>query len=816
MLNARKKNHQLASALAVAASLLAADVALSSQVIEEVIVTARKREENLQEVPMAIAAFGAQQLRNSLVDDITDLQKMTPNITINETSGLVAGVPQIFIRGIGTDPGFDQGVGIYVDDVYLNTSAGALLEVYDVERIEVLKGPQGNLYGRNTIGGAVRYVTREPGDELEAGVELQVGTDELVRLKGNVSGPLIENVLFGGAAFSVRQRDGFQTNAFDGDEWADSDVQSFRGSLLWQATDALAIKFVADQSNDESKPGIPNRVAVNAPGILGISARLTGANAIYGPGTAILDTPSDVSLASDVDTVNTAHLNPGFNVVEIETTSASGTIKWDINDVVALKSITAYRETSNPRGFDFDGSDQLFINTNSYQKNEDFSQEFQFNFTTDTVDAVAGIYYLDGSYEIDKPGITYQGTRLRFFSDHLKTTWRDDRNVESRSAYANVDWRVAEQWQLSLGGRYTEDEKEVDVAGTVEETFYPFAISRTPAGFDILGIRAGQEAFVQTQPQFLGWQVNTLAQTLINSGTPMDPVISNPRISRVTTVSYEERILSEDKWEEFSPSAKITYFANDDLMLYAGFSSGFKAGGFATTGSTSRAYDPEIVESYTLGFKSQMCDSSVRLNGEFFFNDYQDKQLSTVYIAENGALVSTQDNVGKVESWGGELELTWLTPVEGLMLNLNAGYLDSEIKEYVQAGAGGVIEDISDDRVLGYSPEWTAQARVSYDFDIASAGSMLISADVAYRDEMYTDSPIDINSEFRTQALTPDLTTFNAVVAFTTSDEKWRFALDGRNLSDERELVNTYTVSNFMTGGYTRERTWAVSVGYTY
>ena len=147
----------------------------AQNVIEEIVVTARKRAENLQDVPAAVSAYSAEQLKDRGIDNIVEIGRLTPNMTVNETNGLISGAMQIFIRGIGNDPGFDQGVGIYVDDVYLNRTSGSLIDVYDVERIEILKGPQGNLYGRNTIGGAVKYVSAEPGDERRVHFRSQGG-----------------------------------------------------------------------------------------------------------------------------------------------------------------------------------------------------------------------------------------------------------------------------------------------------------------------------------------------------------------------------------------------------------------------------------------------------------------------------------------------------------------------------------------------------------------------------------------------------------------------------------------------------------------
>jgi iron complex outermembrane receptor protein len=809
------------NAVLAASSLLVADIAIAqAQTLEEVVVTARKRSESLQNVPMAVSAFSTQQLQDAQIDDITDLQRMVPNVTINETSGLVAGAVQVFIRGIGNDPGFDQGVGIYVDDVYLNRTTGSLLEVYDVERIEVLKGPQGNLYGRNTIGGAIRYVSREPGDELEAGIELKTGTDKLFKVKGNVSGPIIDDTLYGGLGFAYQQRDGFQTNIYDDSEWADKDVMAMRGTLLWKATDNLKVKLVGDYSKDESKPGIPNRVAVNEEGINTIDGRIYGANEFYGEGTGIVSERADLSLPSNEDEVNTANLFPGFNVSEIETQSLAATITWDISDAWTLKSVSAYRSLENPRSFDFDGSDQIFINTSSFPESEDLSQELQLNYTSDTVKAVFGLYYLDAETQNSEPGVTDQSTRLRFFDESLKTTFEDNRELESTSVYANVDWDFAENWQLSLGGRYTEDKKSLETIAQVDAKFYAFALTSAPGGIDLYGIAPGQEAFVETQPGFLFWFPNGGAETLIARDVGETPMLDSATISRFTEVSYAENTANNDKWDEFSPSAKLSYSLGEDTLIYGGFSSGFKSGGFATDGSEATPYEPEIVESWSLGLKTTLLDGTLRINAEAFYNEYTDKQLTTIELTEANELTSTRANVGEVESSGFEAELTWLPGVDGLMVNLNVGYLDAEVTEYLEQqedpDTGDVsIVDISDDRALGFQPEWTGMARVAYDFDIGSAGSMLIAGDIAYRDEMFTDSPIDTTSDFATQAVSGSLTTYNAVIAFTSSDQKWRVALEGKNLTDERELVNTFNVSNVTTGGYTRERTWAFSVGYT-
>lgn len=786
----RKK---LVLAAAVASAVGVTDVAIAQQsILEEVVVTARKREESLQRVPMAVSAFGAQQLQQAQVDNILDLERMTPNITLTDTGGLVAGAVSVFMRGIGNDPGFDQGVGIYMDDVYLNRTTGALLEVYDVERIEILKGPQGNLYGRNTIGGAIKYISKNPGDEFEADVEVKAGEYDLIQVKANASGPLIDNVLYGSVGALYKEHDGIQTNTLDGGEYWNSDVQAFRGSLLWQATDRLSVKLAADYMKDDSDPRVPNRIGVDPALLGGIDFVISGANLFLGPGTGVVSTPNDTSLPTNIDTVSTEFVD-GFDEFEIETTTVALTVGWDLSDAWTLKSVSALRTMDNVQPFDFDGSEQQFITTTNYRDNEDFSQEFQLNFSGDSLNAVMGVYYLDGTQE--SPGITYQYPRLRAILTQSKDTYQDDRDITSYSAYANVDWNLSDSWQFSLGGRYTRDEKDETIRATVDQGLFAYA---GLAGFPpqaIVSVAPGQEAAAQQSPLFAFW-----------TSSFVPPAFN----SEYTEISFPEDTDASDEWNEFTPSARITWFASDETMVYAGFSSGFKSGGFQRTGGVATAYDPETVETWTLGLKSTLLDGSLRFNAEAFFNDYTDKQLSTI-VLEGGSLTETVGNVGELETSGVELEVTWLPPVNGLTLGLNAGYLDTDVKSYSSG-----TEDIADRTAIGFSPEWTAQMRVGYDFDIADAGFVSLGTDVSYRAESYTNSPIDLDSNFAALQVQEEHAIWNALAAFTTADERWRFAVEGKNLEDKRVITNTFVVGPFVTAGYNMPRTWAVSVGYQF
>ncbi len=786
-----------------------ASLPVLADTIEEIVVTARKRSENLQDVPAAVSAFTTEELIDRQIDRIEELQRLTPNLTINETSGLNPGAVQIFIRGIGSDPGFDQGVGIYVDDVYLNRTFGAMLELYDVERIEILKGPQGHLYGRNTIGGAIKYVTRKPDNETRGSVSVKTGTDSLGRIKASFSTPLSEDALYFSIAALSEQRDGYQTNLFDGDEYGSSDKFALRSTLVWEATEDLEVTLTGDYFEDNSDPLIPTRVAVNAANVQNVFQNLLGLSNLFVPGTAYL-APGyelDVSLPTDEDHVNTAHTEGGFDLFEIESKNFSLTVDWDINDRWSFKSVTAIRDQSNVAPYDFDGSAQVFIDTVQPADTDDFSQELQFNYSGESINAVFGAYYLDGERKATSQ--TQQTALLRLLTDHYKDTTDDTRELTSRSFYAHVDWDISEQWQLSLGGRYTKDEKETARYATVTLTQHPVAFLSIPGLEQAPLVLNDLGATIYPNLPFFSFFLPHFDQNgnFLNFG------------NSTTIITYPENAFGSDEWSEFSPSIKLRYRHSDNLMLYAGASSGFKAGGFLPSGGQSSlpSFDPEIVDTYSLGLKSTLANGQVRLNAELFLNDYQDKQVAVVTLDENSSLVQTSDNVGEVESTGGEIEILWLPPVDGLAINLNVGWLDVDIDELIDVLPDGVtVGNAAAFRELGFSPELTWQARVQYELSIG-AGSLTLAADAVYRDDMYTDSPVNIsNAFFEAGAYSGDLTTYHASLTYRSADERWRISLEGKNLSDERVVVNTFNVTDFTLGGYNRGRTWGLTLDYNF
>ncbi|WP_119678808.1 TonB-dependent receptor [Indioceanicola profundi] len=398
--------------------------------LEEIVVTARRREETLQDVPVAVTAFTAEALENQGAIDITNLQQSTPNLTLQVARGSNSTLIS-FIRGVGQqDPlwGFEPGVGLYFDDVYVARPQGAVLDIFDIERIEVLRGPQGTLYGRNTIGGAVKYVTRKIGDEASLRVKGNLGSygqRDLI-----VSGGLpINSKVSIGAAGAVLKRDGYGENVSTGAEHYNKDVRTGRLTLEATPTDALFFRLSADATRDTSAPRHGYRLTPTPTG--------------EAPLDDIYDTRSGAGDENSVETRGISLLG-----------------EWNVTDMVTLKSITAYRDGNTDTIIDFDGLPEPILDIPAFYEDDQFSQEFQALFTGDRWQGVAGVYYMDanaaGAFDtvVGNLGVTI------LTAGEVKT--------ESWAAFADVSYDLTDALSLSVGARYTEDTKE----GTVFRANY--------------------------------------------------------------------------------------------------------------------------------------------------------------------------------------------------------------------------------------------------------------------------------------------------------------------------------------------------------
>ena len=410
--------------------------------LDKVVVTARRREELLQEVPVAVSALEWERLEQTGAQDITTLQQQTPNATVQVARGSSSTLIS-FIRGVGQqDPlwGFEPGVGLYVDDVYIARPQGAVLDIYDIERIEVLRGPQGTLYGRNTIGGAIKYVSRRLGGTPRFEGKLSAGSYGQFDAVGSFAAPLGDTFSVGGAVGRFT-RDGYGKNLHTGAEHYDRDTTTFRFSAEWVPTENLFFRLAYDRMDDDSNARHGHRLL---PGFM--------------PGTDVLPNVYDTRAGGGDN-----------NAVQTEGWSLSG--EWTVNDAITLRSITAKREGNTAVGvIDFDSSPSNTLDIPGFYKDDQFTQELQVLFEGERVQGVAGLYYLDAHAEggFDTVLGLYPPVGLTIGTGGYTDT-------ESYAVFGDASIDLSDRTRLSVGARFTRDER----TGHVHRATYLFA-QQTP------------------------------------------------------------------------------------------------------------------------------------------------------------------------------------------------------------------------------------------------------------------------------------------------------------------------------------------------
>jgi iron complex outermembrane receptor protein len=426
------------AALLASAAIAAAPVAAHAQAaaaqsegvasVEELVVTARRREETLKDVPVAVTAVTGERLEQQGARDITTLQQFTPNLTLQVARGSNSTLIS-FIRGVGQqDPlwGFEPGVGLYVDDVYIARPQAAVLDIYDIERIEVLRGPQGTLYGRNTIGGAIKYVTNRIGPETEARIKAQYGSyneaDVVASLKGHLTDQLAMGVTFGHFG-----HDGYGTNLTTGAEQYDKDVNALRATLEWTPAENLFFRLAGDQVQDSSNPRHGHR-EVQALDFLG--RPIPGGE----PPANVYDTKAG---AGD------------HNFVVARGVSLTG--EWDVSEAIKLKSITAYRAGRTDGPIDFDELPQAILDVPAHYNDHQFTEELQLLYTGKRLQGVAGVFYLNATAAGAFDTVLSQANLTIATAGFVDT--------ESWSAFADFTYDLTDSLKLDIGGRYTSDDK---------------------------------------------------------------------------------------------------------------------------------------------------------------------------------------------------------------------------------------------------------------------------------------------------------------------------------------------------------------------
>ena len=744
-----------------------------AQALEEIVVTAQKREESLQDTPIAVSAFTTAAVEDRGIDNVSQVASFVPNMVFDTTapiSGVSSGAV-IFIRGIGiTDFALttDPGVGMYVDGVYMSRSVGGVLDVLDIERIEVLRGPQGTLFGRNTIGGALNITSRKPGNEFAANTELTVGNDSRIDLRAAIDVPLSDQFR-ASLAVSSKQRDGFVDRVLVGDELGDEDRQAARLLAVYEPSDALDFEFSYDYTKiDEASAG---SVLV---GITGNSANApataTDSYALFLQQQGLTGVPGfpDYTAANFINPGEAGDdrtFGTGRSGTELDVSGGSFTINWHA-DAFDFKSITAYRETDGEFNRDADNSPISFQDPvsgitetrNPEYEHEQFTQEFQLTGTalSDRLNYVAGLYFFEeeGVDNVFVPVFATVGFDLGGPTPFLAgapVVINNFASVDnsSNALYLHLDFDITDSFGIVLGARHTEDEKEftytqyvaADDNGSALPPPPPGAMGPPPMAVDENGeLRFG---IVPLLGNGSGTESADFSQTTIQAGF------------------------------------NVT-FANDSL-LYASYSEGFKSGGFVLRyvqpQPAALTFAPEEARSIELGYKWQGFDNRVRINTALFTTDYDDAQV-TFFDAGGGPVTQ---NAGEISIDGIEAEIV-AALTDRLTIDATLGIIDAEY-DAINAPSVPLALTIDTNSKLANTPETTASIGLQYDVE-SSSGNWRFRADWSYSDDIFNDSQ---NSMFLFQDA---YSLLNLSAGYTNAADTWDLVAFGENVTDERYIIS--------------------------
>lgn len=710
-----------------------------------VTVTARRREESLKDVPVSVTEIGADQLSKNGIPDITSIAQALPSTTLSASRGTNSTLTA-FMRGVGQqDPvaGFESGVGIYLDDIYLARPQGAVADIYDVERVEVLRGPQGTLYGRNTIGGAVKYITRKLGPNTDVRLKTSIGSygqaDGMI-----TAGIPVSDTVRVGAALAKFTRNGFGKDLATGEDNYNKDITAARLSAEFTPNSDLFIRIAADTTQDDSNAKHGHRLTVgkisNAP---------------------ILDNVYD----------SRANLNSVLgHPQQVTQSGASALLEWRLNNELTFKSITASRHDTSYAPIDFDSLNKVDFDVPAIYKNRQTSQEFQLAFNTKAVQGLAGVYYIDAN-AYNKFDVRLLGT---------STLTEGDVDTKAWAAFADASMDLSDTVSLSAGGRYTVDQRQASI----------------------------------------------LRQIYL--GTAGSPALGNPgaTLFRTDTNLSKNDLDRTDK--KFTPRISLSWKATPEQSVYASWSEGFKGGGFdprlnivgtkLALDKAKKGFEPESIKTFELGLKSEFDHGRIFTNAALFHSDYRDVQIpGSIAIDTNGdgkddSFAGVVTNAGKAKIDGLELEAVAKLS-DSFRLSGMYSYIDAKYTQFI--GATGA--DVSAQRVFQNTPRNSGNIRATYDFDLpvmGNNGKLSLIASLTHRGKTYqfeTPNPVLDQEAYRL---------WDASIVWTSSDNKLRVGLHGKNLNDTRYKVAGYFFPTLgegsVTAFYGNPRTVTATLDYRF
>jgi outer membrane receptor protein involved in Fe transport len=779
--------------LAAALAALAMPVMAQPLVLEEVVVTAQKRVQSLSDVPLSVSAVGGEQMRDASIMDLADLTPYIPNFQKADTS-----IGQyLTIRGIGSgiNQGFEQSVVQFIDDVPLGRGPLARVPFADLERIEVLRGPQNVLFGKNAIAGALSMVTAKPTEELSGRLLLEYEPEyETTVATAAISGPITDS-LRGRIALRYYDDGGFFENKLNGNDEAAREDQTLRGILAWDVTDNLEAElklerttFELDGRTDEIVFAYAN--PVEGDGFFGLTYPEIG---------GVLRALTRQDIGSD-DGAQDYRRNSNINESsELDADNATLTLNWAIDDYL-LTSVTAYMGYDTDEYLDVDGSGIDAFTQTQQEEYDQFTQEIRLTSPGgETIDWIAGLWYQ--SWELDYqadflvddeslwsalgaigPAIGRPDLAALGALSNLRNVRDYSGESDSYAVFAQATWNMNERTRLTLGGRFTYEDK------------------KGSRRMDVYNTTTGELDLVQA----------------ITANAVFGVDFAN--LGEATGGLFPIHDLNGSRSEgSLTPTAILEWDASDATMLYASASTGFKAGGFDARGNLAQdfEYGDENVTAFELGAKGRYLEDRLELNLALFHSSYDDLQVSQF----DGTLGFVVGNAAEATSQGMELDGRWLL-ADGLTWTFALAYLDFEFDDYQNATCtaihtlltGETLCDLSGQSNI-YSPEWSASSSLDYLVGITSNWDLRARVDVNFKDEHYVD--VTLNDDVIQDAYT----LVNAQIA--VENDSWVVALVGKNLTDEdvTSFITDTPLSGTLnapayTGYLQRPRTVALQVRY--
>jgi iron complex outermembrane recepter protein len=738
----------------------------STDLLQEVVVTAQFRQERLQDTPIAITAVNAEMLEQRSQSSIADVTNQAPNVTLKVNSAAFGQSMAASIRGVGQydfNPALEPGVGLYIDDVYYSTLVGSNFDLLDLDRVEILRGPQGTLAGKNSIGGAVKLYSKKPDGGGDGYLAATYGRFSRVDVRASGDFSLMPDKLFVRLSGVSRQSDGYVDRLdyacanpgsglptlVSGDcklgTQGGLDYRAARAALRWLATDKLEVNIIGDVTTDNSE--IP-------------ATTLLFANNTS-PNVRINGVPYDFRfIPSDPYVTYSTFLDPGgtFSTPlgpvtktpyqaptenSFDGWGASGTVDVNFTESLALKSISAYRWYEALYGNDNDASPLPVSQGEGLLSHHSFSQELRLNGNVleDKVDYTVGAYYFDqtttyGTHQ-DLQYVAGVGPLFNFLGD-------DPVEANTKAGFLHAVYHVTDRLNLTGGYRYSKEKKDY--------------------------------TFVRITPE----------------GVP-HPLLGN--LNGLT--GHFEGSRSDYR-------ADVDYRWTDDFMTYAQFSTGYKGGGVNPRPFTAvqvRPFGPETLNAYEIGLKSTLFGRSMRFNAALFYNEYNDIQLTLNACPERPCALPS--NAGDAEVKGAEIE-TEIHPVQGLSLDAAASYLDFKYTRIAPNVAG-----VTFGMRTPYTPKVKANVGVQYEFPIGNSGSITPRFDASYQGELFANAVNSATSRIAPYAV------MNARVTWRSTEETWQAALEVTNLTDKmyyNSVFDLFSTEGDVTGQIAMPRAWAVTV----